>query len=250
MKTTTRALAAIVLLFAGVFAAGCTMKDGDETEKDDVQTEMDDVETESECEEITDVVWVDLGLPSGLLWADRNVGADTPEEYGDYCAWGEKGMKEVYNFNYYGYCVGYFDKLTKYCNNPEYGNDGFTDTLTTLQPEDDVARQRYGGKAHVPTKQEWQELIDNTTYEWAEQDGVAGYLFTSMKNGSTLFLPAAGGHWDNWFDEDGSYGYYWSSSLDPDDPAYALRCSFNPDTVGVQGDERAAGFTVRAVQRR
>ena len=78
--------------------------------------------------------YVDLGLPSGLLWATCNVGADTPEAYGDYFAWGETEPKNTYNLSTYQYANGTFDdpQLTKYCNNPSYGYNGFTDNLTTL----------------------------------------------------------------------------------------------------------------------
>ena len=83
--------------------------------------------------------YVDLGLPSGTLWATCNVGADTPEGYGDYFAWGETQPKDVYNWSNYQYCNGSHDQLTKYCNNSSYGYNGFTDNLTTLQPGDDAA---------------------------------------------------------------------------------------------------------------
>lgn len=71
--------------------------------------------------------WVDLGLPSGLLWATCNLGAATPEEYGDYYAWGETATKEVYNWSTYKYCNGGYDQLTKYCNYSGYGYNGFVD---------------------------------------------------------------------------------------------------------------------------
>lgn len=83
--------------------------------------------------------WVDLGLPSGTLWATCNVGANKPEDYGDYFAWGETTTKSTYNWDTYIYANGPINKLTKYCNNANYADNGFTDNLTTLQGRDDPA---------------------------------------------------------------------------------------------------------------
>ena len=93
----------------------------------------------------TDYAYVDLGLPSGLLWATCNVGADNPEDYGDYFAWGETQPKDVvYYWSTYPYCNGSYNTLTKYCNNSNYGYNGFTDDLTILLPEDDAATANSG----------------------------------------------------------------------------------------------------------
>ncbi|MBO4370001.1 MAG: hypothetical protein J5808_01395, partial [Paludibacteraceae bacterium] len=81
--------------------------------------------------------YVDLGLPSGTLWATCNVGANTPEEYGDYFAWGETTLKSNYEWSTYKY--GTYNQLTKYCYKSDYGKNGFTDTKTTLDAEDDAA---------------------------------------------------------------------------------------------------------------
>ena len=93
--------------------------------------------------------WVDLGLPSGLLWAACNLGASSPEEYGDYYAWGETTTKEVYNWSMYKYSNGDYDQLTKYCNSSSYGHNGFTDNLTTLDAMDDAATQKLGSGARI-----------------------------------------------------------------------------------------------------
>ena len=138
-----------------------------------------------------DHAYVDLGLPSGLLWAACNVGANAPEEYGDYFAWGETQPKDVYNWSTYQYCMGSNNTLTKYCTDPNYGYNGFTDNLTILLPEDDAATANWGNGWRMPTKEEWQELLDNTTVTWTQQNGVNGRLFTGS-NGNSLFLPAAG----------------------------------------------------------
>ena len=98
--------------------------------------------------------YVDLGLPSGLLWATCNVGADAPEDYGDYIAWGETTPKTTYNWSTYQYCMGSYNTLTKYCNKTSFGYNGFTDNLTTLLPEDDAATANWGSGWRMPTEEE------------------------------------------------------------------------------------------------
>ena len=159
--------------------------------------------------------YVDLGLPSGLLWATCNIGANAPEEYGDHFAWGETQPKDTYNWSTYQYCMGSENTLTKYCQNSNYGYNGFTDDLTTLLPEDDAATANWGEGWRIPTEEEFLELRSNTTHTWTTQNGVNGHLFTAS-NGNTLFLPAAGGSTVNGFGAAGYFGYYLSSSLSTD----------------------------------
>ena len=97
--------------------------------------------------------YIDLGLPSGTLWATCNVGATAPEDYGDYFAWGETQPKEYYNWSNYQYCNGDFDQLTKYCTDASCGYNGFTDDLTTLLSEDDAATANWGIGWRIPTKE-------------------------------------------------------------------------------------------------
>ncbi len=190
--------------------------------------------------------WVDLGLPSGLLWATRNVGATSPEDYGDYFAWGETSPKSVYDWSTYRYCNGDYDQLTKYCSLSSYGYYGFTDNLTILQPSDDAATANYGGR--TPTEEEWRELMDHTTSQWTTQNGVNGCRFTGS-NGNSLFLPAAGVRWYSSLYYDGIRGYYWSSSLDTGYPDVAWDFYFGSDNLGMGGEGRGYGFTVRAVRQ-
>ena len=192
--------------------------------------------------------WVDLGLPSGLLWATRNVGATSPEDYGDYFAWGEIQTKEVYDWSTYIYCNGDYDQLTKYCNHSDYGYNGFTDNLTILQPGDDAATANYGGR--TPTKEEWKELINNTTATVTTQNGVNGRRFTGP-NGNSLFLPAAGYRWDRTLRYAGSKGAYWMSSLYTGRPNDAWYFGFYSDWSGyrvVDYRSRDYGQSVRAVR--
>ena len=193
-----------------------------------------------------DYVYVDLGLPSGLLWATCNVGANAPEEYGDYFAWGETQPKDIYNWSTYQYCNGSGGTLTKYCNNSSYGYNGFTDNLTTLLPEDDAATANWGSDWRMPTLEEWNELYNNTTNTWTTQNGVNGRLFTAS-NGNSLFLPAAGYRWDGELYFAGSLGFCWSSSLSPDCPNDAWYLYFNSGYTGVDYGSRGYGFSVRPV---
>ena len=191
--------------------------------------------------------YVDLGLPSGTLWATCNIGADSPDEYGDYFAWGETQPKNVYNFSTYQYCMGSENTLTKYCNNASYGYNGFTDNLTILEPIDDAATAQWGSGWRMPTKEEWQELLNNTTVTWTTQNGVNGRLFTAT-NGTSLFLPAAGVRNGSSLYMAGSDGFYWSSSLGTDYPYFAWVLCFNSGNCYMYGNSsRGYGQSVRPV---
>ncbi|MBR3710447.1 MAG: hypothetical protein IKM99_05740 [Bacteroidales bacterium] len=161
--------------------------------------------------------WVDLGLPSGTLWATHNVGATAPEEYGDYFAWAEVQPKEVYNWDTYQY-GNQESGLTKYCTNPNCGYNGFADNLTILLPEDDAATVNWGEEWCTPDNSQLWELMHNTNYQWTTMNGVNGGLFTAA-NGKSIFLPAAGTR----MGPSGVYGgneigNYWSCNLHPDTP--------------------------------
>ena len=191
--------------------------------------------------------YVDLGLPSGTLWATCNVGADTPEGYGDYFAWGETQTKSVYYWNTYQYCNSVYYTLTKYCYDANYGYNGFTDNLTVLQSIDDAATANWGSGWRMPTKEEWLELFWNTTKTWTTRNGVNGELFTAT-NGNSIFLPAAGYRGQSSIGDVGSYGVYWSSVLGSDYPYNAWRVGFlQPGGWNAGGDTRYFGHSVRAV---
>ena len=191
--------------------------------------------------------YIDLGLPSGLLWATCNVGAEAPEDYGDYFAWDETQPKDTYNWSTYQYCNGSKNTLTKYCNNSSYGYEGFTDDLTTLLPEDDAATANWGPDWRMPTFEEWQELYNNTTVTWTTQNGVNGRLFTAA-NGNSLFLPAAGYRSNSGLFYAGSYGFYWSSSLYTGYPYYAWGFGFGSDNYEMGNSGRYSGQSVRPVR--
>ena len=188
--------------------------------------------------------FVDLGLPSGTLWATRNVGASSPEDYGDYFAWGEIEPKEVYTWDTYKWnssdVSGQF-YLTKYCYESQYGD---RDGKTMLDPVDDAACVHYPG-GRMPTLEQIWELRHSCTWQWTQSNGVNGLLVTGP-NGKTVFLPAGGYRWEDSLQSVNSYGCYWSLSLGVSPAAYSME--FNSD--GWQRDAtplRSYGFLVRAV---
>ena len=158
-------------------------------------------------------VYVDLGLTSGTLWATKNIGANTPEENGNYFAWGETTTQSSnrYYWDSYQYCKGSENTLTKYCSNSSYGYNGFTDNLTDLELEDDAAYINWGSKWRMPTDGQWEELCTECTWSWTSQNNVNGCLVIGP-NGNSIFLPAAGYRWAGSLYVDGSYGDYWSRS--------------------------------------
>ena len=196
----------------------------------------------------TNVEWVDLGLPSGLLWCSHNVGASNPEDYGDYFAWGETQPKSDYKWSTYCYSTvdgeGVVETLTKYNTVTEYGT---VDSLTILEPGDDAATALLGNGARTPTREEWQELIDNTTIEWTTLNDVNGRRFTAH-NGNSIFLPAAGNRYGSDLLRAGTAGSYWSASLDTEYPSGAWRFYFSEIDQGISHNYRYYGFCVRAVR--
>ncbi len=189
--------------------------------------------------------YVDLGLPSGLKWATCNVGANSPEDYGDYFAWGEVELKEYYDWETYKYGTSSY-QLTKYCSNSNYGYNGFTDKNTVLDPEDDAATVNWGGAWRMPTKAEQDELRNNCTWDWTTQNGVNGYKVVGP-NGNSIFLPAAGYMYFSSLNGAGSYGDYWSSSLCTDFPVDAYFVDFYSDGVDWGSSTREYGRSVRPV---
>ena len=193
--------------------------------------------------------YVDLGLPSGTMWATCNVGASKPEGYGNYYAWGETSTKSIYNWETYKYANGSQFKLTKYCNQSDHGNNGFTDKLTTLQGGDDAATVNWGSGWQMPSRTQWVELRNNTTNKWTTRNGVKGRLFTSKKNGQTLFFPAAGDRWGSEF-RGANSSIYWSRSLatGTDQQYGAWSLILNDGACFTDYYGRAMGCSVRPVR--
>jgi hypothetical protein len=199
--------------------------------------------------------WVDLGLPSRTLWAKWNIGASSPEEYGDYFCWGETAPKDTYTvFNYkWGGKPSATMKVTKYCTDSGFG---IVDSLTVLEPEDDAAYVNWGPSWRMPTLDEIYELIHYChPWQWTEMNGVYGQLGTGP-NGKTIFLPAAGFRYDDIDDDDygnglygaGEVGYFWSCELGPG-VLSAYHLELRPQVV-LWGCAQARfnGVSVRAVR--
>ena len=182
---------------------------------------------------------VDLGLPSGTMWANMNVGAEKSEDYGDYFAWGETEPKEVYNWDTYQYGSSENDV-----------EDIGSDIAGTAY---DAATANWGTPWRMPSVDQIKELLENCSYEWTTLNGVKGGKFTSKKNGNSIFLPAAGYRWYGEFDYVGTYGYYWSSTLYESDPFDACYLYFDSGNAYWSnygyGVYRDSGRSVRPVRK-
>lgn len=196
---------------------------------------------------------VDLGL--SVKWADCNIGAEQPHEFGEKYAWGETIPKADYSLATYKWCESNGEKwtYTKYCCN----SDGDSvDNKTVLEPEDDVAYVKLGDSWRMPTYEEWRELRNknNCSWDWTEDyngTGVAGYVVKSKKpgfEGRAIFLPAAGSRQGTSLDFAGTDGMYWSSSLSKSTTGIAWYISFSSKEInGQYCFFRVFGCSVRPV---
>ena len=179
--------------------------------------------------------FVDLALPSGLLWCEHNVGASTPYEHGLYFSWG--------NVEGHAEGSGYDFSDAVYAQTPGAALTGNIAVGNTY----DMARHNMGAPCRLPTMGEFVELNSNCDSEWTDEDGVAGRRFTSRINGNSIFFPASGFYGGTSLNNRGSHGNYWSSTWYSETSARNL--NFNSTGVNPQGsDLRRYGFTVRAVQ--
>ena len=188
---------------------------------------------------------IDLGL--SVKWADRNIGAKSPEDYGDYFAWGEITSKSDYTWATYKLCNGASNKLTKYNNNPDFGT---VDNKSILLQSDDVAHEKLGGKWRMPTWEEMEEMLEETDWSETTVNGVKGFLVTSLKNRKSIFLPSAGGIEGTEFRFRNTNIYYWTSEVVPYNTIQAFAYYTDED-----GDRdfamipRHIGFPIRAVTK-
>ena len=186
--------------------------------------------------------YVDLGL--SVKWATCNIGADNPEEYGVYFAWGEIQPKSNYFWNTYKYCDGDKYSMNKYCVDSSYGT---VDNKTTLEPSDDAANANWGGDWRMPTREEVNELLNECNWQKETINGVNGYTVEGP-NGNTIFLPAAGTMYEMELLDKNAYCAYWSSSLDDQMFSYgAFTFYFYPDEVSWNYYERCSGLPIRPV---
>ena len=184
---------------------------------------------------------VDLGL--SVNWACCNVGANTPEEFGGYYAWGETKEKSKYD----GYTYKWnYDDITKYCTDSVFGR---VDNKTILDSEDDVAHVKWGGNWRMPSQEEMDELIDKCSWKWTTYNGIEGYIVTGP-NSNSIFLPAAGSYDGTRHHSAGSWCEYWSSSCNISMHdywnAYLLSISIYTD-ISIICSWRNEGCSVRPV---
>lgn len=190
---------------------------------------------------------VDLGL--SVLWADKNVGADSPEDNGDYYAWGEKKTKDCYDWSTYRWCEGTEYTMTKYCTRSYYGK---VDENTTLSlgdvylKSDDIARYQWIENWRMPTEDEMEELVSKCIWTWTKKGGKRGYQVTGP-SGKSIFLPAAGFYEGEGNLGDGSKGYYWTSSLNTSYNNGAPGLYFDAANTFVSSRFRNQGLTIRPV---
>lgn len=190
--------------------------------------------------------YVDLGLPSGLLWATKNVGATHPEDYGYYFSWGETYIKESYYWGTYSYCNGSGTTLTKYCYSSTFGE---VDNKYTLDEEDDTAAKNWGKPWRLPTEADALELYNNCTWSLGNLNGVGGCYVTGP-NGNSIFFPKAGYKQYKTTFHKGKDLYLLLSTLYSNnevEPDYGLLIYCDDSSYGLAGEERSFGFSARAV---
>ena len=191
--------------------------------------------------------WVDLGLPSGTFWAKCNLGATSETAYGNYYMWGSITPNTAEE------CI--WANAPFNGGNPDYNEDAFNQVKNTVCPNDilakgyDAAYKTTNGAARMPTKADFQELIDNTTNEWTQMTSVNGWKFTSKTDTSKyIFIPAAGGCYNGLVNDVGYAGNVWSSSLYTSIPDNAWYLAFNSGDCNMLNHGRYDGWSVRPVR--
>ena len=179
--------------------------------------------------------YVDLGL--SVKWATCNVGATSPEEYGDYFAWGETTIKSNYSVS---------NCPTDGLSESELQSQGYIDSEGNLTPQYDAATANWGGNWRMPTYDELEELITKCTWEWMNTNDFKGYRVTGP-NGNNIFLPASGYRSGSSLFSAGSSGYYWSSSPIGSDSNYAYYLSFDSGRHDMFNYYRCYGWSVRSI---
>ena len=198
---------------------------------------------------MTQFEYVDLGLPSGLKWAKCNLGAENETDYGDYFMWGSVTPNTPEECTWTN---APFNGGLSY-----YNSTYFSEVKDTVWPngvltkEYDAASQIMGGDWRMPTRDEFQELLDNTDNEWIEDfngSGVNGRKFTSKINGNSIFIPASGVRSGSAFCYQGIFSQVWSSSLVTESPSFAWNLYFNLGGISAHSTSgRYFRFAVRGV---
>ena len=202
--------------------------------------------------------FIDMGLPSGLLWATCNIGASAPEETGLYFAWGEtQGYTsgQVGTDKYFAWEGEHADyEFGEWVDQqPDYGMTKYNsvDGLETLESEDDAATVNCGSDCRMPKDEEFDELFENTDTAWTIRNGVNGLLLTSNVEGhedDSLFFPLAGGAEGGNIFGVGEEGGYWTSSLSLGGCEYAYLFLLNSYCRDKTDSERCSGYVIRPVR--
>ena len=210
MKINLLSATAVCAALSVSLLTGCS-KDEDKN-----SISMSEVNKGVETQEGTDYQFVDLGLPSGTLWATCNIGATSPEKSGSFFAWGETKTKERFHPDNYAWCIdGSLYKINKY----NYDSDSdYRDGKLELDPEDDAANVIMGHGWQIPSERQFRELMNSRycTSKWCKLNGTGGYLFTSVVEGyegRSIFLPIVGYRDVDQLRSPKERGYYWCNSL-------------------------------------
>lgn len=195
--------------------------------------------------------YVDLGLPSGTKWATCNLGAKKPEEGGIYLAWGESAPKDKYSWKNYKFNIGEYagkEKFSKYSEYRRIFNEG--DSIMVLQPVDDAATQMWGSNWRMPTRKEWEELVEGCNWKVVKAEDGSNKEYKvgiSKKNGNVIYLTMEGYYSDDSFFKD--EGHYWTSEMYSFNNRSREACSARVIANGIKchGTNRKQGFSVRAV---
>lgn len=233
----------------------------EEEQKEDVAAVVEEIEVAEEVEEAKEeeevkividlsgvhngYEYVDMGL--SVKWATLNIGAQQPEGYGHYYAWGEQEERNSYTWTTYSHCTGSYLNMTKYVvQSNTSSNFGAVDHIQTLELVDDVANTEWGGDWRMPTNEEWYELAVSCTWVWTSRNGINGYEVIA-DNGNSIFLPAAGSKNYSTLFNANACGYYWSSSLYEAKANNAYHLYFDSTTGNTTYRYRYYGHTIRAV---
>ena len=172
--------------------------------------------------------FVDLGLPSGTKWATCNIGAESPGDFGNYYAWGERRTKKIFDIDTYSI---FYRKI---------------DNSISGDRSHDVARRKWGATWRLPTKSDFEELDSLCTWTWGARNGTDGYIVTAT-NGNSIFLPAAGGCVKDSICGERKEGYYWSATPNTVDANLSYFLFFNRSYAIIYDYFRIVGMTVRPV---
>lgn len=187
---------------------------------------------------------VDLGLPSGVLWATENLGVSSVYPLGKYFAWGETESKALYGWDSYSLCKRTYNTLTKYCADSKYG---IVDVKFELESKDDIATLTLGKKWRIPSKENMKELLSYCSWKFEIQNGIYGWRVTGP-NGNSIYLEAAGSASGNRIAGIGEFGRYWTSTLHEEGNCSAYNLRFSQTTYELVDDTRFYGRTIRPVK--